>query len=276
MAYSNRSPLRGEALNVYLECDGNIKPAELAKIMSEKGEAVTPVQIRKWKCIDKWEEELEKKRKQRKPGGQPGNQNAKGHGAPVDNQNAVTHGAYCKVNFSGLTEEEKQQILSIAGDTKGAMVQELIILLAKETVLRNRIENLRCENPDVFYIDKIVEMRVPKTPEDKEKEFYEKGTGKAEGEQGAEELKTAMNTVIKSSPFDHAMKLEIEWNKTHGRIIKILDSIKSYELDSARLEIERKRYRLLKQKLTGAYDIDPDTGEVNDDYEAEEEQEAEA
>ena len=83
---------------------------------------------------------------------------------------------------------------------------------------------------------------------------------------------TATQTVIQASAFDRAMKLEAELNKIHGRIIKLLDSIKGYELESRRVRLEERKYNLAKQKLSGAFDIDPETGEINDeqdDFDAE-------
>ena len=74
-----------------------------------------------------------------------------------------------------------------------------------------------------------------------------------------------MNTVIKSSPFERAMKLEVEWNKTHGRILKLLDTIKSYQLENKRISLDEKRYMLMKQKITGSYEIGED-GEIDDTY----------
>ena len=47
-----------------------------------------------------------------------------------------------------------------------------------------------------------------------------------------------MQTVIKASAFDRAMKLEAELNRIHGRIIKLLDSIKGYEMESRRLRLK--------------------------------------
>ena len=61
------------------------------------------------------------------------------------------------------------------------------------------------------------------------------------------------------------MKLETEWNKTHGRILKLLDTIKSYQLENRRISLDEKRYVLMKQKVTGAYDIGED-GEIDDTY----------
>ena len=76
-----------------------------------------------------------------------------------------------------------------------------------------------------------------------------------------------MQTVIKASAFDRAMKLEAELNKIHGRIIKLLDSIKGYELESRRVRLEERKYNLAKQKLSGAFEIDPATGEIDDETE---------
>ena len=74
-----------------------------------------------------------------------------------------------------------------------------------------------------------------------------------------------MKTVIKSSPFERALKLEVEWNKTHGRILKLLDTIKSYQLENERISLDKKRYVLMKQKITGGYEIGED-GEIDDTY----------
>ena len=79
-------------------------------------------------------------------------------------------------------------------------------------------------------------------------------------------LSVAMETTIKSSAFERAMKLEDQLNKVHGRIIKLLDTIKSYELEQRRITLEEKRYALMKQKISGEYDVDPDTGEIDDSY----------
>lgn len=80
-----------------------------------------------------------------------------------------------------------------------------------------------------------------------------------------ETYKTAMKSVIKSSPFERAMKVEAELNKLHGRIIKQLDSIKAYELEDRRLQLAEKQLELNKQKLTGEFEIDPDGSTENDE-----------
>ena len=259
--------------------------------------------VRKWKSEDRWNEELSKKKR----GGQPGNKNAAGNGAPLKNRNAETHGAYSTVHLNDLSPEEREYILSITLDTQENMLRELQLLIAKENDLKKKIKALEAEDAGVLHIDKVVEMLVPKSNEkiktqkkkleellierdnlaweiesseqpaktltkkldkcEQQIEILRDKLGDAEdggNEDGGGQLTTAMQTVIKASPFDRAMKLEAELNKTHGRIIKLLDSIKNYELDCRRVELEEKKYRLAKQKLTGAFNIDPDTGDIDD------------
>ncbi len=71
-----------------------------------------------------------------------------------------------------------------------------------------------------------------------------------EGSKG-ETYKTAMKSVIKSSPFERAMKVEAELNKLHGRIIKQLDSIKAYELEDRRLTLAEKQLRIEQTEVDG-------------------------
>ena len=136
---------------------------------------------------------------------------------------------------------------------------------AKERDLRRRIKALEDEAADTLHTDKVIEMFTPQGKQD--------GPQDSQGDSGAgESLKTAMRTVIKSSPFDRVMKLEAELNKIHGRIIKLIDSIKGYEMEARRLELEERRFRFAKQRATGEYSIDPETGEIDDtqDHDGEE------
>ena len=74
-----------------------------------------------------------------------------------------------------------------------------------------------------------------------------------------------MKTMIKSSAFDRAMKIETELNRLHGRIIKQIDSMKSYEMENRRIKLEERKYSLAKQKLLGEYEIDDETEEIIDE-----------
>lgn len=254
---------REKAKQLFLDSEGLMSNPEIAEALG-----VDSAKVRKWKCIDKWKEALENKPK--KKGGQIGNQNAKGHGAPPRNKNAETHGAYSTVYFDELTEEEKTLIESVTLDTEDNMLRELQTLIAKENDLKKRINSLNNDDTGQLYTDKVVEMRTPKKADNEDGDPYgEYAGGEGEGKKPA--LDVAMETTIKSSAFERAMKLEAELNKIHGRIIKLLDSIKSYELEQRRISLEEKRYALMKQKLKGEYEVDPDTGEIDDTYTEDEE-----
>ena len=249
---------REKAKQLFLDSEGIMSNPEIAEALG-----VDSAKVRKWKCIDKWNEALENKPKKR--GGQKGNQNAKGHGAPERNRNAETHGAYSSVYFDELTEEEKTLIESVTLNTSENMLRELQTLIAKENDLKKRIAKLNNDDTGELYTDKVVEMRTPRKAEDNP-DPYGSYTGEEQGGNNTTPLDVAMETTIKSSAFERAMKLEAELNKIHGRIIKLLDSIKSYELEQRRISLEEKRYTLMKQKISGEYDVDPDTGEIDDTY----------
>ena len=167
--------------------------------------------------------------------------------------------------FDELSEDEKALIESVTLDTGENTLRELQSLIAKEKDLEKRIKELNTDTTDNLYTDKVVEMRTPgKEGEDADPygAYNEDGKEKTQGPA----LSVAMETTIKSSAFERAMKLEDQLNKVHGRIIKLLDTIKSYELEQRRIALEEKRYALMKQKISGEYDVDPDTGEIDDSY----------
>lgn len=286
---------REQVKKKWIKSGGTISIKELAQVAD-----VSESTVRKWKAEDQWQSELNRK----KPGGQPENKNAKGHGAPAKNKNAETHGAYSTVHLEDLPPDERKYIESITLDTKENMLRELQLLIAKENDLRKKIKALEGEKEDRLHTDNVVEVHEPKNERQmqslqkrleeltvqRENIIWEmesqEETGKrklqstldkleaeiemardkiSDNDTAQTEFKIATKTVMKASPFDRAMKLEVELNKTHGRIIKLLDSIKSYELDCRRVELEEKKYTLLKQKASGVYEIDPLTGEVIDE-----------
>jgi len=190
----------------------------------------------------------------KKRGGQPGNKNAKGkgvpkknqnaagHGAPKGNRNAETHGAYSTVHLENLSPEEQKYIEGVELNAKENMLLEYKLLLSKERDLISKIKNYEKSDID-FHVDKIIIT----------------STQKGEVKQ-----------TFKSSSFERVMKLEAEYSKTHGRILKLLDSIRAHENDRARLDLDKRRHEFNKQRITGEIIINPDTNEINDSYETEE------
>ena len=299
----DRSPERDKARQIWLDSGGKMSAKEVAEAVG----GVKPEQVRKWKSLDSWAAALEAQKPPRKRGGQPGNKNAAGSGAPAGNRNAETHGAYSAVRLEDLTPEQRDYIEKITLDTKQNMLAELQLLIAKEFDLQNKIAELEAAQAGSLFVDRVVEVRTPKGQERLNQQLEKLASLQAEEEslrcdmeiqQGKPPTKqqqkrleslqreiaalqdttgdkardlekaayiTATQTVIQASAFDRAMKLEAELNKIHGRIIKLLDSIKGYELESRRVRLEERKYNLAKQKLSGAYEIDAETGEINDE-----------
>lgn len=298
----DRKPERDKARKIWLESGGKMTAKQVAEAVGGK-----PEQIRKWKSLDKWAAALEAQKPPRKRGGQPGNKNAAGAGAPRGNRNAETHGAYVTVRLEDLPQEQRDYIEKVTLDTKKNMLAELQLLIAKEFDLQNKIAELERKDPDSLYIDRVVEVRKPKGQERLQQQLeklealqreeeslrweMDMVSGKPPTKQQEKKLERIQReiaalqditgdrerelekdgyivnaqTVIKAGAFDRTMKLEAELNKTHGRIIKLLDSIKSYELESRRVRLEERRYNLAKQKLSHAFEIDPETGEIIDE-----------
>jgi len=265
-----RNPERDRSLRRYIESGGSVTLDELAAAAG-----VPKARISKWKSEDRWEEKLKAAPKKR--GGQRGNKNAAGRTPAKDgNRNAVTHGAYARTGIEDITPEEAERIRQVMqGDSIQRMQDELQSLLIRKTYLEGLLKQYT--DPEAegrYYVDKIVHMVVPKGIEEQQQE-QETGieTGQAqdpeaagEGADGSsEKLKTAMKSIIKASAFDRAMKVEGELNRLHGRIIKQLDSMKSYEIEQQRLQLEERKYSLARQKLTGEIVIDDEGEEIIDE-----------
>ena len=259
----NRNPERDKSLQRYLDSDGQISTKELAQLA-----AVPEARIRKWKSEDNWDEAL--KNKPRKRGGQKGNKNAAGKTpAKKGNKNAVTHGAFAQAGYEDIDPEQAAAIQNMGTPTAlSQMMEELQALYLRKAYLEKLLSEYESDDTGGFYTDKIVHMIVPKSMEERQQEedcgMEQQHTQDPEGST-TETYKTAMKSVIKSSPFERAMKVEAELNKLHGRIIKQLDSIKAYELEDRRLTLAEKQLELNRQKLTGEFDIDPEEDSGNDD-----------
>ena len=147
-----RDKNRDKAKEFFLESNGLAGNGEIAEKLG-----VDSAKIRKWKCIDKWKETLEKMPKKR--GAQKGNKNAAGHGAPFGNKNAETHGAYSSIYLKNLSAEDRAFIESLTLDVTENMLVELRVLKAKERDLQRRINSYTSEGAKGLYTDKVVEMR---------------------------------------------------------------------------------------------------------------------
>lgn len=88
-----RSPNRDRAYEIYKQHGGNITNREIAALLNEDEKVIAV-----WKSRDKWNvvQHSNDCCTTKAKGGQPGNQNASGHGAPAANKNAEKHGFFSR------------------------------------------------------------------------------------------------------------------------------------------------------------------------------------
>ena len=186
------------------------------------------------------------------------------------------HGAYMQISYADIPEERAAAIQNLTGNSKDHLTEELKTLLLRREYLQQQLKKYTDEeDKQAFYVDKIVHMIVPKSMEEIQEEedagmeaaeAIDPETGSPKAAAGAERMKTAMKSIIKASPFDRAMKIQAELTKVDGRILKAIDSIKSYEIEDRKMQLEQSKYELARQRLTGEIEINNnDIEEVVDD-----------
>lgn len=236
-----RRPERDLAFELFRKSKGRLEVKEIAKKLNVKAATVS-----QWKYRDKWEEKLKEKRR----GGQFGNKNAEGAGAPKGNKNAETHGGYSSIDLNNLPEEDQAYISNLSLDTETNFKNELQILLAKEKDIRRRLEALDYEPEDKLYLSRESEMQAVPKPEQLE------GLEPEERVERISKLQPTLKTITRDSKFERQQKLLVAFDRIHGRIIKLLDSIKTYQLDCKRIELDQQRYELSKEKVKGEFEFD--------------------
>ena len=154
---ARRSDERDAARAEYIarmEKDGEVNLRQLADDLHLKYDTV-----RRWKAKDGWDPPAA-----RKPGGQPGNNNAVGNsggGAPVGNLNAEKDGAYSTIFFDRLTPGEKKIVESAPRDSTELTSHEIGVLLLREKYILDKIKEYQEMPPDQLITSSVTDMRVP-------------------------------------------------------------------------------------------------------------------
>ena len=119
-----RSPNRDKAYEIYKEHSGNITNRKIAELLGEDEKVIAV-----WKNRDKWNVVQQSEKQScttKKKGGQPGNKNASGHGAPKKNSNAEKHGLFRKY----LPEETLSIIEEMPDDSLDVLWNQIQIAYA--------------------------------------------------------------------------------------------------------------------------------------------------
>ena len=194
-----RNPNRDKARLIYLRSSGQ---KALVNIAKELG--VSPSEVRKWKSLDKWADDLlteskkqPRERKKRVPktegnapnekgsvpkrkGGAPkGNKFAlgnKGGGAPLRSHNARKHGGYAKIFLDTLDDEEKMLMMTSDIDEEIVLVETITLFSIRERRIMRAINQYKNDPKykDGLYVAGVESRKTKRvfegTPEEQEEE----------------------------------------------------------------------------------------------------------
>lgn len=140
-----RNPKRDIAHRLWLESKKKRKLKDIAAELE-----ISPTLIAKWKCVDDWEHTALRKIGDEtiifitnKKGGQPGNKNAVGCGAPQSNKNSIKTGEFETIFFDTLEDDEINMIDRVTLDKKAVILHELQLLTVRERRVLKRLESYK-------------------------------------------------------------------------------------------------------------------------------------
>ena len=162
-----RDPRRDEAKKIWLDSVGKKGLKELASELN-----VSDSQIRKWKSVDKWAEELKgnvtksNSNVTNKGGAPPGNKNAKGNkggSPPKGNKNAIKTGEYETIFADMLSDEEKDIYSNMNDDPFFILNDEIRLLKVRQFRMMKRIKEAEKGLNDEE-VERLQQLRKIKTP----------------------------------------------------------------------------------------------------------------
>ncbi|HAP3777059.1 TPA: small subunit of terminase [Enterococcus faecalis] len=162
-----RDPRRDEAKKIWLDSGGKKVLKELASELN-----VSDSQIRKWKSVDKWAEELKgnvtksNSNVTNKSGAPPGNKNAKGNkggSPPKGNKNAIKTGEYETIFADMLSDEEKDIYSNLNDDPFFILNDEIRLLKIRQFRMMKRIKEAEKGLNDEE-VERLQQLRKVKEP----------------------------------------------------------------------------------------------------------------
>ncbi len=162
-----RDPRRDEAKKIWLDSSGKKVLKELASELN-----VSDSQIRKWKSVDKWAEELKgnvtksNSNVTNKGGAPPGNKNAKGNkggSPPKGNKNAIKTGEYETIFADMLSDEEKDIYSNLNDDPFFILNDEIRLLKIRQFRMMKRIKEAEKGLNDEE-VERLQQLRKVKEP----------------------------------------------------------------------------------------------------------------
>lgn len=284
-----RSPERDKAKLMWLESGGSMKLKDIAAALS-----IPESRVRKWKSMDRWEDELNgsaeagsngsvpngangsvpksrgapkgnKNASGNRGGAPPGNKNALGNrggdGGPYRNKHALKHGLYETIFLDTLDEDEQALFDAIEIDTLDELKRTLKSLIVQERRTMGRIKELQSglTDEEKKFREELCQ-RQDKVP------YASPKTGKHINlAVTTEGMKVTEITTLVASKLDKILKQEEHLNKVRERKLRTLAQIESIEQEREKLAIARERLELDKFKILGHGDESGGGNNVDDE-----------
>ncbi len=221
-----RSPDRIKAEEIYLEHNGDIELVKIAEILERPAGT-----IRGWKNKDCWDDKLDgtfqennnkkserSKKPKRKQGGQPGNKNAVGHGAPKGNKNNYKHGIYESIYWDTVTEEELQMVQNMHYEEERLLQDQIALMTIRERRLMISIEEKK-NTKGGLALDSVISRSL------EIKGNIIKG----------EKQKQTETTTRTISTFEVIQKLEAELTRVQARKTRCIEALNKIRLEREKL-----------------------------------------
>ncbi|CAM4459137.1 phage terminase small subunit [Paenibacillus xylanexedens] len=284
-----RSPERDKAKLMWLESGGTMKLKDIAAALS-----VPESRVRKWKSMDRWEDELNgsvsgaskgnapngtngsvpksrgapkgnKNASGNRGGAPPGNQNAVGNrggdGGPYRNKHALKTGMYETIFLDTLEPDEQDMMDQIDTDPLAQLNEQLIMLSLQERRHMKRVKLLESGLTDEERKTKQELMQ----RQDKVSMLSPK-TGKAiKVPLTTEGMKVTEITTVVTSKLDKILKQEEALVKTRDKKLRVINLIASLQQEEEKLRIARERLELDKYKALGHGDESGGGNDVDDE-----------
>lgn len=230
------------------------KKAEAAKLF-EKGMKLTDIAkkldvpegtVRSWKNREKWGAKTPVRNKRnvanndadsnatlqkKKHGGQPGNKNAVGHASSVPrrNKNAEKHGAFSKMYFADIDEEEWEMISCMADTEEGQLIIQLQLFSIRERRLMNSIKRYRDMETDNhgLSVDGVSKTKKVEDLTDIEGEAVGSGKYKKVTETTVTHTKAVMGSIV---------TLETELTKIQKAKTKAIEALAQLRMERQKIE----------------------------------------
>ena len=172
----------------------------------------------------------------KKRGGQPGNQNAKGSkggsgAAPLRNKNAETHGAYSKVYWDSLDEDELDLIEGMDDVEEQQLIMQLQMFSVRERRLMRSIKKYREveEENHGLAVKAVSKTKKVEDLTDIDGESVGLGKYKKVTETSATNTEPVMNSI---------MALEAELTKVQKAKTKAIETLSKHRLEKEKIENE--------------------------------------